>query len=83
VTSIFANTCAMTIRSPQSTFTAFASISWSNPATVPWDARTPERVSECYFAVFFLQTILLAKLHLDAECPGAPLRPLLLPPSLL
>ena len=81
VVSIFTNTCPMAIRSPQSTFTAFASISRNNPATVPWDARTPERISECYFSVFFLQTILLAKLHLDAACPG-PLRPLLLPPSL-
>jgi len=64
----------MAIRSPQSTFTAFTPRSRNNPPT-------PEFVSECYFAVFFLQTILLAKLHLDATSSG-PFRPLLLPPSL-
>ena len=53
----------------------------NNPATVPWDAPTPERVSERYFTVFFFQTILLAKLHLDAALPST-LQPSLLAPSL-
>jgi hypothetical protein len=84
VVSIFTNisrTCQVVIHSPQSTFTAFMSTTTNSPATVPWDAQTPEHISECYFAVFFLQTIVLAKLHLNAARPSAP-RPLLLPPSL-
>lgn len=79
--SIFTENLEDTIFFQESDTDPFEATGTEQPSTVlDTPTPTPERISERYSAVFFFQTILLARLHLDAEREWP--EPLLPAPSL-